>query len=487
MTMALVALAMVGIIAMAGLSIDIGTLYQASAEAQRAADAAALAAARTISMQGLTGDPNNVSASWQLICGGPSGGLATPAANTVVTQNPISGASTSPVVTVTYSYSGNTSSPGGDCSAWAGTAFGVNPLVTVLVQQSNLPTYFSRIWGRTGNTVSATATAEAFNPSGSGTSPAGMVPVQPRCVKPWIVPNYDPLHPGGCSGTGGTGCSSLVGQTTGTIFSPGLATLTIGGNSVAGGGVIGERFWLMPDCTNPGTGSACTPRGAPEANFPKGTDITVPPTPNLEYLPGQVPSALTAIPACASSAPYAEAIAGCDQSTQYQCGVQSSSLGPNFVDLSENPGLTDTTTGVQCLIHQTISSTTLTSGQDVLLPPGTSFGSEPPYYPFQIQAGTSSLLTSAVGSVITSSNSIASLPIYDSSAGTVFTAGATTPVTIIGFLQVFINVVDQYGNMYVTVLNVSGCGNGTTPVSSTPLYGTSPVPVRLITPTVPSS
>src|ERR1022692_3210934 len=220
-TMALVALAMVGIIAMAGLSIDIGTLYQASAEAQRAADAAALAAARTISMQGLTGDPNNVSASWQLICGGPSGGLATPAANTVVTQNPISGASTSPVVTVTYSYSGNTSSPGGDCSAWAGTAFGVNPLVTVLVQQSNLPTYFSRIWGRTGNTVSATATAEAFNPSGSGTSPAGMVPVQPRCVKPWIVPNYDPLHPGGCSGTGGTGCSSLVGQTTGTIFSPG--------------------------------------------------------------------------------------------------------------------------------------------------------------------------------------------------------------------------------------------------------------------------
>jgi len=51
--MALVALAMVAIVAMAALSIDIGTLYQASAEAQRAADAGALAAARVISLSGM--------------------------------------------------------------------------------------------------------------------------------------------------------------------------------------------------------------------------------------------------------------------------------------------------------------------------------------------------------------------------------------------------------------------------------------------------
>ena len=59
-TIALVAMAMVGIIAMAALSIDIGTLYQAKAEAQRAADAAALTAARVISISGITGDPNNL-------------------------------------------------------------------------------------------------------------------------------------------------------------------------------------------------------------------------------------------------------------------------------------------------------------------------------------------------------------------------------------------------------------------------------------------
>ncbi len=55
-TIALVAVAMFSIIAMAGLSIDIGTLYEASAEAQRAADAGALAAARVISISGITGD-----------------------------------------------------------------------------------------------------------------------------------------------------------------------------------------------------------------------------------------------------------------------------------------------------------------------------------------------------------------------------------------------------------------------------------------------
>jgi hypothetical protein len=35
----------------------------------------------------------------------------------------------------------------------------------------------------------------------------------------------------------------------------------------------------------------------------------------------------------------------------------------------------------------------------------------------------------------------------------------------------------------VTVINVAGCGNGqATTVSPNPVFGTSPVPVRLITP-----
>jgi hypothetical protein len=70
-----------------------------------------------------------------------------------------------------------------------------------------------------------------------------------------------------------------------------------------------------------------------------------------------------------------------------------------------------------------------------------------------------------------------SLPIYDNSQS--ISPTGTTPVTVIGFLQVFINDVDQNGNVDVTVMNVSGCGNDAT---GTAVHGTSSVPVRLITP-----
>src|SRR5579864_7478898 len=73
-TMVMVAIAMVAIIAMAALSIDVVTLYLAREEAQRSADAAALAAARVISVSGITGtaDPASDPTSWGKICG-PTG------------------------------------------------------------------------------------------------------------------------------------------------------------------------------------------------------------------------------------------------------------------------------------------------------------------------------------------------------------------------------------------------------------------------------
>src|ERR1700691_5795796 len=91
-TMALVAISMVMIISMAALAIDIGTLYEAKAEAQRAADAAALAAAQVISTSGITTDPTNgrTDGSWSAACGG-STSLATLAANNVANQNLIGG------------------------------------------------------------------------------------------------------------------------------------------------------------------------------------------------------------------------------------------------------------------------------------------------------------------------------------------------------------------------------------------------------------
>src|SRR5260370_28615949 len=171
-TMVLMALSMVAILAMAALSIDLVTLYLANAEAQRSADTAALAAARVLSISGMTGDPSNSGAinPWQQACA-----LAASVAKAVATQNTMGGIALLPAqVTVTFPNNADTTKCTGPDAK-----FGVNPLVTVKVQRTDLPTFFARIWGRTGATVSATPTAEASNssnPGNVGTTLTGTIP-----------------------------------------------------------------------------------------------------------------------------------------------------------------------------------------------------------------------------------------------------------------------------------------------------------------------
>jgi hypothetical protein len=464
--MILVAIAMVAIIAIAALSIDVVTLYLARMEAQRAADAGALAAARVISVSGLTGDPTNSTLNWSFICGG-SASTATQAAYAAATQSTVDGAS---VATPSVMYSAGVAAPVPDCTSSLPASFGVNPLVTVKVTRTNLPTFFSRMWGNTGNTVNATAVAEAFNSSNSDSvTGTTIIPVQPRCVKPWLVPNHDPLNPASppyCDQAGKPACTAFVNPSDGRVMNKGISL-----NGGSSNGVIGERFWLSPDCRlNPG--SKCTLRTSPpRANYTGNPNVQAPP--NLLFVPGQSPAAgPVAVPGCAAGLSfYQQAIAGCDQSTVYQCGVQNM----NTVQLNDNPD-SDTVAGVQCLIHEGNPSAGQPDGQDTLNPYGA-----PSSYPFQILAGSSNPLVGGglpVGNKISASNSIVSVPIYDPVA---INATGTTQVTIVGFLQVFINTVDQHGNVDVTVLNVTGCSNGTGPAVGTAVAGSSPVPVRLIT------
>jgi len=472
--MALVALAMVAIIAMAVISIDLVTLYLAREEAQRSADEAALAAAKVISLSGITGDPINSTGNWGAICG-PSG-LATQVATSVAAQNTV-GSSSTAGVTVTYGVSQST-----DCTTLTRTAFGVNPLVLVKVQRTGLPTFFSRIWGYTGQTITVSATAEAFNPSNSGNSgnqvTGSVVPVQPRCVKPWVVPNYDPQNPSNCGGTGfGGGCKHLVHDSDGAIEHPGI---TLGGTGADG--IIGETFWLVPDCQPGQNCNLLVYQGRPvqpQANSPVTTL-----SPSLLYVPSQVGTPVTGIPSCSTGEPYEEAIEGCDQPTNYSCGVQNNG---NVIDLQTYNPISPTTTGVSCLINQALGSgATEPNGQDYLnTTSGTTtnpFGA-PAAFPFQILAGSSSPLLSAgvsPGSPISVSPSIVSLPIYDQNLNPNLTSGAQNNVTFVGFLQVFINAVDQNGDMWVTVLNVAGCSADASTGSQ--VIGNSPVPVRLINP-----
>lgn len=487
--MVLVALAMVAIIAMAALSIDVVTLYLARQEVQRSADNAAIAAANIVSLSGLTGDPNNSSSNWGNICGPDDGthGLATRVAKSVSSEDTVGGLVPS-TIDVTYSaQSGGTVGSGtSDCTSLVGSSFSVNPIVTVRLTRSNLPSFFSRIWGNAGNQVSATAAAEAFNPSNSSSFVVAgtTIPVRPKCVKPWIVPNQDPLHNtsgavGICSGGKGGTCAKIVDLTDGHIVTPGIS---LGGTGT--GGIIGESFWLNPDCRwAQSTCDSTTMRvNPPQANYNNDSGFMKgPPTfPNLVFAPGQVgsPATVTGVPSC-SSGDFEDSIAGCDDPSRYTCGLPPASGGTNVADLSSNPD-SETASAVACLIHQGTGGDWIEpTGQDYLSTP--TLG-QPSSYPFQIQAGSSSLLVGAGltgGSPISMSSSIVSLPIYDETNPASLTPGATTDVTFVGFLQVFINAVDQYGNVNVTVLNVAGCGNNAT---GTSIIGNSPVPVRLITP-----
>jgi len=454
----LVAIAMVAIVAMAALSIDVVTLYLARMEAQRAADAGALAAARVISVSGLTGDPGNTS--WGSICGG-STSPATLAAYAAATQSAVDGV---PVNTPSVMYSAGVAAPVSDCSSGLTVAFGVNPLITVKVTRNNLPTFFSRLWGNTGNTVNATAVAEVFNSSSSNTvTGSTIIPVQPRCVKPWMVPNLDPLNPSSSTCTNSSNCTPFVDPTDGHIEHAGISL-----NGTNANGVIGETFWLSPDCNR--FGSSCTLRQSPPgANYFPGGGRNLQPPPSLQYLPAMIPATgPVAVPSCAAGLGfYQQSIAGCDQSTVYQCGVQRM----NTIELTENPAA-DTTDGVECLIHEGNPAAGQPDGQDTLQP-----YSAPSSYPFQILAGSSNPVI-ASASKISASNSIVSVPIYDPVA--IHPTGGTQ-VTIVGFLQVFINSVDQHGNVNVTVLNVTGCSNGSNGNVGTAVTGSSPVPIRLIT------
>src|SRR5207249_4525753 len=170
-TILIVAIALMAILAMSALAIDIVALYVSEGDAQRTADAAALAGAKSFVTSGFTsgqlGDPTS-GGPQSLVCNGSSG-YADVEAQAVANQNPIAGV---PATTVTT------------LCTWAAN----NPQITVTVQRTGLPSFFARIWGGGSATVSRTAKAEAYNASGQS------VPVQVHSVKPWLIPNHNGFY-----------------------------------------------------------------------------------------------------------------------------------------------------------------------------------------------------------------------------------------------------------------------------------------------------
>ena len=433
-TMILVVLAMLSMLGIIALAIDVITLYSARSETQRAADSAALAAAKMLVDMGVTTDPTaTVPTAAQI-------DAATKAAQSVATNLSIAARQVQ-TTDVLLSFPGS------------GTAaFSVNPKVTVTVQNANLPTFFSRIWSRAALTVRATATAEGFNPSNSASIGGTAVPIIARGVKPFLIPNCDPnpAHTGAACG----GAATFFDRITGAITNPGPAPT----------GIIGETFTLISDCTGPG----CVP-GPPTTSAPA----------TVKYYPVQMPLTANACPSsCGGGGTTFESDIECSNPTPISCGTTVTAPAVNQL-LLDDTVLPDghfgpAQTGVECLIHQLTGG----NGQDTL-------NTGPPLpYPLQIQVGTDHPLSGTVLStndLVTTSDSLVTIPVYDQT-GASDRPTAAVSVNIIGFLQVFIQDAFQgggpkAGQFDVTVVNVSGCGNA---ASGTPVMAGSAVPVRLI-------
>jgi len=434
-TIVLVAISIVALLAMAALAIDVVTLYVARTEIQRAADAAALAGAKAMADSGITTLPTSDPAF-------STGNVQT------LAQSMATSAITAVLAAPNNSVEGFTVAPGTptfNFSTAPGSTPVNNPHVTVTLQQTGLPTFFAHIFGMRSATATASATAEAYNPANTGGN--NFVPIAPRSVKPWLVANLDPLQPVG---------TPFVTASTGAVEA----------------GAIGETFDLDADC-QPGHHHHC------HLN-PPGKLQTVLSPPLVQYVPAP-PSTNTAnvCPVCGGGSQYEQTIecADANQYAYYQCGTNDNATTISWWDGvnpngSTNGGTNDSADGAQCLIHATASGPG--QGQDTLN--ATSWASATG--PFQI--------TGQSGNLVSTSRSIVTIPLID--ATNPLPAFPSGPVTIVGFLQAFINGVEpgfggtNAGDINITVLNVVGCSPN---ASGTPIVGgagTSPIPVRLITP-----
>ena len=419
MLVAVVMLFVVG--AMAALSIDVVTLYTARSEAQLAADGAALAAARVLANSGATSDTTGATMAnaWS---------LAQAVAIRVAEQNEVGGRNlTAAEVTLPPA-------PGGT---------NTNPTVTVRVQRADLPTFFARIWGTKILTVAASATAEAYNPSGANALSGKTIPVATTCVKPWLLPNIDPSNT--------TPSSTIFDPDTGAI----LTTSLLG--------------W---------TYNTPTPNKPMSLACPAG-DCT-PPLPGLgawSYYPGDdattFPHPTRSLPSCtpALTTNYQESIAGCIE-TPIACH------GPANIDISNYPPRnSETADAVNCLTHAT---TTPGDGDQV-----DQTAAAAPSPPFKFLAGNGNPVAGAAGKDVLISSSLVTVPVFD--VGT-FNSGSGN-VQIVGFVQLFLNPDSiaapnsgpNSGNVNATVINMAGCGAD---ASGQPILGNgaSPVAVRLISP-----
>ena len=397
------------ILAMAALAIDLVALYSAHNDARLAADAAALAGAKAIAKSGYTTDQGTIP--WTTIQP-----IAAAIATTAATQNKIAG---QPILAGNVTV--NIPTPSNP----------TNPQVSVTVTATGVPAFFSRIWGNTALPVAATANAEAYNPG----YPSNTLPVQPQCVKPWLIPNLE-----------------LDATGTSNIFDPATGAPNLTNNQ------LGMSYDLKPSCA----GGCINPTVTPSA---------------AHYIPAALDAPAT-VPSCApDSCSFEQSIAAC--SPQPVSCSSSSGIQQVNIDNTICGGSGYAVTGTECLIHAGAPGPG--QGQDCMGTDGSSYcSSAAPTVVTQMFAGANNRLISDginTGDLISTSDSLVTIPVFNYTGGLISTSA---PVNIIGFVQAFVTKVDSAGDVTIRIVNIAGCS--TNVGGSPPVQGDSisPVPVHLI-------
>jgi Putative Flp pilus-assembly TadE/G-like len=432
----IIAVSMVFVLGMAGLGIDLASLYVGRSEAQRAADAGAIAAAQYLAKD-CTAAAGSVSADCIAI--------AKQRAVAVTNANYIAGLS--PDITTADVTFLQTSASDPQVQVIAGRDIG---------HSNPMPTFFVKIFGINTAEVSAKAVAEAFNPAGGGP------PVGATCLKPWLMPNCDWDHPASSSNPPPSGYLNPAcvdnSTTPPTQYSQYLdttptnhySTTLLNPGPVSQNGVQGENITVKPSDPSGASG--------PSQFFPV-------------YLPSSGGWA-SSCPSCAngggggtgsSSASYYRQNIECCNNTVIKCGSQT--VQPATGNMNG-----PTANGVDCLIHETGGT-----GQDIMtINSGGGLGNL-----WTITAGSANPY--GLSGAIASSDSIITVPLYDGHTLCPGGSCSQTDIYVNGYLQLFIND-ETSGNVHGTLMNVIPCPSASDSPGSPVVAGggSSPVPVRLI-------
>jgi hypothetical protein len=432
-TLFIVAAGMVMLLGVSALAIDLVSFYVGRNEAQRAADASALAGASIFVSQGCT------TATGGCVPGGPQEAPAKQRAIDVAAQNLVAGKPPTAGATCNFTKP-------------------EDPQITVTVAQV-MPTFFAKIFGFTTVNVSASATAEAFNPSG------GNVPVGTSCLRPFLVPNCDSGHPisnlspdfGTKANTncGGTGPDANGNPTGSTIACPSGVS-----------GTCYPSYFFEPNTqydgkiVNPGVYDPKNPTTSGAIGEPWQLHSDAAPSQWYLLALGGTPSGAQLRDYIRTCAPQ---VIACNRPLNTASGKK---VGP-------------TDQGTNDLIHA--SSDGRNKGQDKICAPTTTPACSTP--PFPITGGANNPNPSLVGKTFYSpSDSIASVAVY---AGQQLTPGKDQ-VEVLGYMQLFIQDANHQNNadlIDTIILNIGGCG-ATSGAAGGPItsQGGSPIPIRLIRP-----